>query len=58
MGRKCISDFVILNHSDNIGFEVFEDEEIIVFYLREHAHFSVIYGMKEAEITDITVDLL
>lgn len=56
-GRKYISDFVILNKSDNIGFEVFEDE-IRVFYLREHTHIGVIYGMKETEIVEDAVDLI
>lgn len=57
-GRKYISDYVILNKSDNIGFEVFEGEEIRVFYLREHSHFGIDYGMKETEIVDAAVDLL
>lgn len=59
-GRKYISDFVMLNKSDNIGFEVFEEEEIIVFYLREHCHFygAPVIETNEIDLADQAIDLL
>lgn len=38
-GRKYKSDFVNVLESDNIGFEVFENE-IIIFYFTDHVHFE------------------
>jgi hypothetical protein len=58
--RKYLSDFVLLNKSDNIGFEVFEGEEIIVFYLREHEHFygAPVIETNDIDLADQAIDLL
>ncbi|MDR0914714.1 MAG: hypothetical protein LBM65_06100 [Oscillospiraceae bacterium] len=58
-GKTYISDLVILDEENNVGFEVFDDE-ITVFYFTAHTHFNKQYYEElELEYSDsIAIEFL